>query len=608
VSNLLEAAWFFYAADGTGCNAAPPSSKKGFFMVRNKRTPWAFLDKWRGTAFTGEWPTLPEMFRISVERFAERPCFTDFDPEKITRSYAQVLQNIETLAAWLLENGLKKGGRVAVSGKNSSEWATVYLAALFADGIIVPIDYGLHDREIDNLLKKSKPNFFFVDEEKIEYFSGNLNGTKVLSLSKKHESTYVYNLRPQKSYPELRSSSPVTEDDTAAILFTSGTTGNPKGVMLSHKNLVSDCYIAQTNLQLYPEDVFYALLPIHHSYTMLAVFIEAISVGCEVVFGKTMAVTRMLKELKEGKITMLLGVPLLFNKLIAAILKGIRDKGIVVYGIMKFLMNVSFVIKRVFKVNPGKKLFRSVLEKASISTIRIAICGGGPLAPSVFKVYNELGIDFIQGYGLTETAPIIALNPVEHFKIESVGQFFHPYMEMKILDPDETGIGEVCVKGPMVMQGYYEMPEETAAVFTEDGWFKTGDLGKLDSENYLYLAGRAKNMIVTEGGKNVYPEEIENAFQLYTDIEQITVQGFIIDKASKSEGIEALVYPADELLQRLNILRGDLHFVDAVLPTIEEIVDKVNKLLQPYARISKITILDEPLEMTTTKKVKRKYE
>ena len=576
-------------------------------MLRNKRTPWAFLDKWRGTAFTGEWPTLPEMFRISVERYPDRPCFTDFDPDKITRNYTETLRGIEALAAWLLENGLQKGERVAVSGKNSSEWATVYLATLFANGIIVPIDYGLHDREISNLLKKSQPKFFFVDEEKFEYFSANNEGAGILSLNKKHESIYVYKLCSQKSYAELRPREPVTENDTAAILFTSGTTGNPKGVMLSHKNLVSDCYIAQINLQLYPEDVFYALLPIHHSYTMLAVFIEAISVGSEIVFGKTMAVTRMLKELREGKITMLLGVPLLFNKLLAGILKGIRDKGVVVFGIMKFLMNISFIIKTVFKVNPGKKLFRAVLEKASISTIRIAICGGGPLAPSVFKVYNELGIDFIQGYGLTETAPIIALNPVEHFKIESVGQFFHPFMEMKILDPDETGIGEVCAKGPMVMQGYYQMPEETAAVFTEDGWFKTGDLGRLDSENYLYLAGRAKNMIVTEGGKNVYPEEIENAFQLYTDIDQITVQGYLMDKTSKSEGIEALVYPSDDLLQRLNILRGDLHFVDAVLPSIEEIVDKVNRILQPYARISKITILDEPLEMTTTKKVKRKY-
>ena len=276
-------------------------------------------------------------------------------------------------------------------------------------------------------------------------------------------------------------------------------------------------------------------------------------------------------------------------------------------ALLKFLMGVSYFCKKVFGFNPGKKIFKAVLEKASISTLRVAICGGGPLAPSIFKVYQELGIDFIQGYGLTETSPIIALNPMEHFKIESVGQFFAPYMEMRIAEPDENGVGEVQVKGPMVMKGYYNMPEATAEVFTEDGWFKTGDLGKLDSENYLYLAGRAKNMIVTEGGKNVFPEEIENAFQLFTDIEQITVQGYIMDEATKSEGIEALIYPAEDLFKRLNLMRGTPESVDAVYSAISDLVAKVNKDAASYAKISKITILEEPLEMTTTKKVKRNY-
>lgn len=572
--------------------------------MKKNLLPWAFLDDWRGKTFTGEWPTLPEMFSITAERYPDRPCFTDFVPERVTRNYTEVLQNMKKLANWLAVSGVTKGSHVAVSGKNSSEWATVYMATLFAGATIIPIDYGLHEPEIENLLKTANPLFFFVDEEKYEYFRSHPNGAKIFSLSPKYQETYVYNLESK----DTATITPATEMDTAAILFTSGTTGVPKGVMLSHRNLVSDCYIAQTHLDLYPTDVFYALLPIHHSYTMQAAFIEPMSVGAEVVFGKTMAVTRMLKELKEGKITILLGVPLLFNKLLAGILKGIKDKGPVVNGIMHFLMGLSYVIKKVFKVNPGKKLFKAVLEKASISTLRIAICGGGPLAASIFKVYNELGIDFIQGYGLTETSPIIALNPVDNFKVESVGRYFVAHMEMKILEPDENGIGEVAVKGPMVMKGYYNMPAETAEVFTEDGWFKTGDLGKLDSEGYLYLAGRAKNLIVTEGGKNVYPEEIENQFQLITDIEQITVQSYIMDEATKSEGIEALIYPSDELFNRLKIQRGDMEGTTVVKETVEEIVAEVNKKLQPYARISRITILEEALEMTTTKKVKRTYK
>lgn len=566
--------------------------------------PWEFLKDFKGTNFTGEWPTLPEMFRITVKRYPDRPCFTDFDAKQKTLSYTEVLEKIETLSNWMLSQGLKKGDRVAVTGKNSPEWATVYLATLFAGGIIVPVDYGLHESEMENLIRVSQPKLFFVDEEKFDHFTEIAKGYEVYSLSPKHPEKHAYALNSEKKFtPE----SPA-ENDIAAILFTSGTTGNPKGVMLSHENFVSDCYIAQTNLNIYSTDVFYALLPIHHSYTMLAVFIEAISVGAEIVFGKTMAVTRMLKELKEGKITMLLGVPLLFNKLLAGIMRGIKAKGPVVYGLISFLMGISYLCKKIFRFNPGKKMFKSVLDKASISTIRIAICGGGPLASSIFRKYNELGIDFIQGYGLTETSPIIALNPVENFKIESVGQFFNPFMEMKIDNPDENGVGEVLVKGPMVMQGYYNMPEETKAVFTDDGWFKTGDLGKLDDENYLYLAGRAKNMIVTEGGKNVFPEEIENAFQLYDEIEQITVQGYIMDESTKSEGIEALIYVSDEYYKNQGLTRGKKEDDEKAYNSIMEIVGKVNKNQAPYAKISQVTLLEKPLEMTTTKKVKRQYK
>jgi long-chain acyl-CoA synthetase len=268
-------------------------------------------------------------------------------------------------------------------------------------------------------------------------------------------------------------------------------------------------------------------------------------------------------------------------------------------------MGISYFVKKVFKVNPGKKMFKSVLEKANLSTIRIAICGGGPLAKSVFKLYNEMGIDFVQGYGLTETSPIIALNPVQHFKIESVGKYFVDYMQMKILDPNEDGVGEIAVKGPMVMQGYYNMPYETAEMFTKDGFLKTGDLGWMDKEHYLMLSGRAKNLIVTEGGKNVYPEEIEDAFQLEYDIEQIMVRGYIANEETKSEEIEALIYPSDDLLNRLFIARNVAAGDKKVYDEIKLIVDKINKGLQPYARISKITILDKALEMTTTRKIKR---
>lgn len=574
-------------------------------MQTATKTPWDFLSKYKDSDFSGEWPTVPEMFFITTKRFPERPCFTDFEGEggsKNTLSYSQVEQKVKELASWLTEKGIQKGDRIAVSGKNSPQWGLVFLASLATGATICPIDYALHEEEIKNLLNTAKPKFFFVDEEKFPTFDAQNAEYKVYSLSPKFPEKYVYSLKPNSIEHDFRSAK---EDDLAAILFTSGTTGNPKGVMLTHKNLVSDAYIAQTRMDIFSTDVFYALLPIHHAYTMQAVFIESLSVGAEIVFGKSMAVSRLMKELREGQITMLLGVPLLFNKLLAGIMKGIKAKGPLVNGAIHAMMWISYIIKKVFKVNPGKTLFKSVLKQANIQSLRIAICGGGPLASSVFKIYNEMGIDFVQGYGLTETSPIIALNPVSRFKIESVGQYFFPYMEMKILEPSADGIGEVAVKGPMVFKGYYNMEEETAKVFTPDGFFKTGDLGNLDSEGYLILAGRVKNMIVTEGGKNVYPEEIENAFQLFTDIAQITVRGYIADKATKSEQIEALVYASDDLFARLSINREASPLDESVKSEIEKIISKVNKELQPYARISKITMLEQPLEMTTTQKVKR---
>lgn len=564
-------------------------------------TPWAFLDEYRGRMFDGEWPTLPEMFRISAARYPDRPCFTVYSPGRVTLTYAEALKKIERTAAFLAGVGLRKGDKAAVTGKNSPEWAVAYLGILFAGATAVPIDYQLRNEEIENILRASDAKHLFVDEEKYDSLDPQRLGLEGRYSLSPIKPGYVYDLEPA---PGAVPGEAAKEGDLAAILFTSGTTGVPKGVMLTHANFVADCYLAQANLHIFPTDVFYALLPIHHSYTMLAVFIEALSVGAEIVFGQRMVTSQILKDLKEAKVTMFLGVPLLFNKVLAGIMKGIRAKGPIVFGLIRFLMALSGMIKKVFKVNPGKKLFGSVLDKASLRTIRICISGGGPLAPSVFRQYNQLGIDFVQGYGLTETSPILTLNPTDAYVETSVGRVI-PRAQLRILDPDPEGRGEIVVKGPMVMQGYYKNPEATAEVFTPDGWFKTGDVGYLDSDNYLYLTGRAKNLIVTEGGKNVYPEEIENRFQLYSEVEQVLIRGYVQDRKAKIEGIEALIYPSKEYFEGPGARDGAGIDSGDVEARIRRVVDEVNSKMLPYQRISKVTILEEPLEMTTTKKVKR---
>jgi long-chain acyl-CoA synthetase len=562
--------------------------------------PWTVLDAYRGKDFTGLWPTLPELFRINCSRFGERPCFTIYEPDRISLTYAEALRKIEAAARWLHGKGVRKGDKVALTGKNSPEWAVAYLGILFAGATVVPIDYQLKNEEIDLLIKTAGAKMLFVDEEKHGHYTQSPGALEEIVSLRKGIGAYIYDLDGPGGEIEQ-----AAEEDLAAILFTSGTMGKPKGVMLTHQNFVSDCYLAQgVPLMLYATDVFYALLPIHHAYTMLAVFIETISCGAEVVFGKRMVTKAILKDLKEAKITMLLGVPMLFNKVLAGIIRGLKEKGAIVYGLISGLMVLSGFIKKVFNVNPGKKMFGFILDKASLTTLRICICGGGPLAPSVFRKYNQLGLDFVQGYGLTETSPIINLNPIEHYKEASVGKVI-PQADMKILNPDERGIGEVIVKGPMVMKGYYEMPEETAAAFTPDGYLKTGDLGYLDSENYLYLTGRAKNMIVTGGGKNVYPEEIENEFQLFEEIDQILVRGFVPDKKSKDEHIEALVYPSPDFFAVPDAVSGAVLSKEQIRDHIETIIVEVNQRLLPYQRIEKVTVLEEPMEMTTTKKIKR---
>lgn len=565
-----------------------------------KGNPWDFLDEYRGSVFEGKWPTIPQMFDITTTRHPNNKCFTSYSPKEVSFTYKEAQEKIIQLANYLVEAGATKETKIAVTGKNGIEWAIAYLAVLYANATVVPLDYQLTDKEINFLLEFAEVKFLFTDNERFDALGNEELLTEKFSLEE-GGTNYLFDKKAKKKQKIGLS----TESDLAAILFTSGTTGNPKGVMLTHSNLVSDCYLAQAHLSVYPTDVFYALLPIHHSYTMLAVFIEAISVGSEIVFGKKLIVSQILKELKQGEVTMFLAVPMLFNKMLKGLMNGIRAKGIVVYGLIRALMSFSGLVKKVFKVNPGKKMFKGILANLSMDNIRICISGGGPLPSSTFKLFNQLGVDFVQGYGLTETSPIITLNPIDAYIETSVGKII-PETEMKILNPDARNIGEIAVRGPMVMQGYYKNQEATDEVLDKDGWLRTGDAGYIDSNNYVYLTGRQKSLIVTDGGKNVFPEEIEDLFQLYDEIEQICVLGFIADKKNLTEAIRAIIYPTDNFVDELKkSYSEDDKLEQAILDHMQTVVDKVNKELLPYKRIIRLTIAKEPMEMTSTKKIKR---
>ena len=564
-------------------------------MQKMDPQPWKFLDNYSGKFFNSEWPSLPELFNISTERYPNNKVFEAFSPKHISFTYTEAKAIMLKVANWLYSKGVRKGDRVAVTGKNSPEWAIAYLGIQYMGGIVVPVDTALTGAEIEHLVDYVDIKGIFLDADK--FASIGLNdkyGFRVSLEEKGQEDNYILNLPDVGPQPiEMACSS-----DLAAFLFTSGTTGTPKAVMLSHENFTYDCFAAQAYMNILPTDVFYVILPIHHAYTMLAVFIETISQGCSCVFGKRLVVHQILKEMKQGNVTMLLAVPLLYNKIFSALMQGVKEKGPVVNAFVHMMMGICGFLKQKFGINLGAKVFKKMLlSKVSLDNNRICISGGGPLPAETFKGFNQIGVTFVQGYGLTETSPIVTLNPAWSYEYASIGKAL-PGIELKLINVDEAGSGEILCRGKMVMKGYYNNPEATAEVLDEEGWLHTGDIGYIDAKGFVYLTGRAKNIIVTEGGKNVFPEEIEDHFQLYYDIEQICVLGYTADEKQKIEGIACLIQPSAECQKAYPDK-------DAMLKHMNEIVDIVNRELLSYKRIRKVFVVDEPLELTSTKKLKR---
>ena len=558
------------------------------------------LSQYRGKYFSSQWPTIYEMFSISAARFPQRPCFTTFDPHRKTLTYAQVDELIKKAAAHMISAGVRKGDKVTLNGKNSVQWAIAYLAINYIGAVIVPIDNQLHIDRVQRLASFADSVYLIADFDVIskmdkedEWFR-NLKGMMCLK-GHMDGADNIMELEEEQIYPSQSHEC----EDLAAILFTSGTTGNEKGAMLSNKNIVSDVYAAACDMNVKETDVLYALLPLHHSYACTTVLLETVKHGAECVFGHGIIVSRMINDMKQGKVTVFMGIPLLYNKLLAGIMKQVREKGQLTWIVVKTAMAVNGWFKKHFHITPLKGFFnKKILSNLGMDNNKFLICGAGPLSPQVFKQYQQFGLDFLQGYGLTEASPVLTLNPIEKFKVESIGKAL-PMMDIIIAEPNEEGIGEIRVKGPNITSGYYKDKENTEKLFDENGYMKTGDLAIVDKDGYFILKGRAKNIIVTEGGKNVYPEEIEDAFQTCANIEQILVRGYQQKKDVPCEAIEAVIYPSPDYYKEKNMDKA------AVTADIEETVKLVNKSLVGYKKIEKITILDQPMDMTTTKKIKR---
>ncbi len=559
------------------------------------------LQPYKGKFFDGEWPTITEMFNIALSKYADRPCFTVFEKkEKICLTYKDVHERIKNVASYLSAQGVKKGDKVVLTGKNSIQWGISYFAINYAGAVVVPIDAQLPVERMLKLAEFADSVFLITDGEvfsKIPSDNAWHNGLLGrLTLTGSYEGiSGVMDVKAEKLIDYVK----ISENDLAAILFTSGTTGNEKGAMLTNRNIISDTYLVADGMGVDETDVLYALLPLHHSYCCTTVLLETVKHGASCLFGHGIIVSLMINDLKRGGVTVFMGIPLLYNKLLNGIMNKVKAQGKLTYALVSTLMWINGFFKKYFHCAPLKGFFnKKILSNLGLDKSKVLICGAGPLSPKVFKQYQQLGLDFLQGYGLTETAPVLTLNPIKHFKLDSVGRVLGQ-MDIIIADADSSGVGEIRVKGPNVTPGYYKDEENTKALFDENGYLKTGDLGYMDSEKYVYLKGRAKNLIVTEGGKNVYPEEIEDAFQTYTNVEQILVRGFQQKKDVPCECIEAVIYPSPDYYKAKGFTP------EQIKADIEATVKTVNQNLMIYKKIEKITIIDKPMDMTTTKKIKR---
>ena len=563
---------------------------------------------------------LKDMLETTAARFPERALFKQkFNRNEPFReiTFRQVLDDVYALGTAFLDLGLREK-KIGVIGKNSYQWCETYLAVTGGVGVIVPLDKELHEEELKQLTVKGELSAVITVENKYyETF-------KAIKESGESQLEYVINAAMEEdespkdgyiSWNKLRETgrkavhngdrkfidAPVVNTDLSVILFTSGTTDVSKGVMLNQKNLVLDTYLAQTLLEVRQgEDTFFSILPLHHTYECTATFLEC------VYNGATMAICQglkyIVKDMQETQPNLLLGVPVIFENLYNKITRNVRKSG------KEKQLNTLFRINRVTKkigLDISKQATKQITELFG-GKLRTVICGGAAVDGDILDYFGNLGFRSVQGYGLTECSPVIALNPdsAKFINNKSAGYLF-PLSECKIVDKDEDGCGEICFRGPTVMMGYYKDPERTAEAIDSDGWYHTGDLGYIDEQEYVYITGRKKSIIITGNGKNVYPEELEYYLQKSEYISESMVWGDETNENPTRRGIYATIRVNKEAIEDKF---GTDYSKEQVTEFINREVDKANENLPLFKKITHVIIRDREFNKTTTHKILRRDE
>jgi long-chain acyl-CoA synthetase len=498
-------------------------------------------------------------------------------------TYRDLVRIVSSAARALSERGIVKGDRVAILSENRPEWIFAYLSTVSCGAVIVPLDAQLTEKEVALLLASSEAKAVFVSSACRPKLPPNHSLT-ILAFDPGDGLQFneMLTAHPDAAVPPAPS-----PGDLAALLYTSGTTGDPKGVMLSYGNLASNA-ASVTKLEiLRPEDNLLCILPLHHTYPAIACILLPFGIGTTVTLLNSLKGPDITACMKETTVSVMLGVPQLFAGLRRAIFDEIRKKHVVVRSIVKLLLTVNGLLRNTMNVNAGKALFGKVHAMFG-PAFRLFASGGARLEPDVYTDMTRLGFTIIEGYGLTETSPVCTFNPLDKQKPGSIGIPI-PGVEVRIANPDENGQGEIAVRGPNVMRGYYRKPQETAEVL-RDGWFYTGDLGYRDKDGYLFITGRSKEMIVLPTGKKIFPEELEKFYKQIPAIKEIClIQG--------ERGLEAAVVPDFDYLRKMNLSNSR--------ETISFEIEDLAKDLPPYKRITGLKIFKEPLPVTRLGKLRR---
>jgi long-chain acyl-CoA synthetase len=547
---------------------------------------------------------IPQMLAQSKQLFGANVAMRHFDGEKFRDiTYDGLYRMVMQAASALRKAGIKPQDKVGILSENRPHWGAAYFGNLFNGGVNVPLDallkpqelpYIIHHSGIKAIVASSK---YIPDLETIR--EKNESFETIISMDP-GISNNPYLLADEN--PSMLEAPKASLDDIAALIYTSGTTGLAKGVMLSHGNITSDIWAMVCAFDLYENDSFISILPLHHTFECTVGFLTPLSLGAGITYARGLASKQIVEDIKSNKATILLGVPLVYEKIFTGLSKEIAKKPQFTRAIFKTTYGLSKIIKKTVKLEAGGMLFSSLREKAGLSSLRLMVAGGAPMMPEIAEAFNILGFRLIQGYGLTESAPVLTLNPFENYRNDSIGMT-PPGVTIKIDNPNAQGIGEIIAKGPMIMKGYYKNPEATAEVL-KDGWLHTGDLGWVDADGYYYIAGRLKNVIVTAGGKNVYPEEIEFVLNKSPFILESLVIGRPLEGGGGEE-IEAIIVPDMEYFSaRAAEKEIELNEMN-IEKTVKLEVSKQCLELADYKRVKYVVLRNSDFEKTSTKKIKR---